>query len=130
MKEINNQGLLSIVDIVLNHSACNSEWVFEHPEVGYDTSTNSRHLNSAYVLDRCLEDLSKDYANRANGVTHKCPHAPYIRNEHELDNVISVMTDRVVSLKLEEFFLLDKNRVKKEFMEALPGLKQDQIVEF
>lgn len=127
MKEINQKGLLSIVDIVLNHSACNSEWVFEHPEVGYDTSTNSRHLNSAYVLDQCLEDLSRDFANRANGVTHKCPHAPHLRNDHELDNLMSLMTERICALRLEEYFLFDKQRVAKEFMEALPGLKTEQI---
>ena len=59
----NEYELLGIVDIVLNHTANNSEWLLEHPEAGYNTD-NYPHLNSAYVLDRALFEFSVDFYQR------------------------------------------------------------------
>jgi glycogen debranching enzyme len=56
-------GLLGIIDIVLNHTAGNSEWLLEHPEAAYNTK-DCPHLMSAYVLDRTVADFSADYANK------------------------------------------------------------------
>ena len=50
------QGLLGIVDIVLNHTANNSEWILEHPDATYNTD-NCPHLYSAWVLDDALYQL-------------------------------------------------------------------------
>ncbi|KAH8675956.1 glycoside hydrolase family 13 protein [Xylariales sp. PMI_506] len=48
-----SHGLLSLTDIVLNHTANNSQWLLEHPEAGYNLST-APWLESAYVLDTKL----------------------------------------------------------------------------
>jgi glycogen debranching enzyme len=62
MNQIKEQyGLLGIVDIVLNHTANNSEWVLEHPEATYNTD-NCPHLFSAWLLDYELAKFSEAYA--------------------------------------------------------------------
>ena len=72
--------MLSIVDIVLNHTANDSKWIVEHPEATYNTD-DCPHLWSAWVFDRALQDFSLEYAA---GKIPECPAAPYIRDEAEL----------------------------------------------
>lgn len=52
-----NHSLLSLTDIVLNHTAHNSTWLQEHPEAGYNLTT-APWLESAYLLDTKLLELS------------------------------------------------------------------------
>jgi glycogen debranching enzyme len=51
-----NHSMLSLTDIVLNHTAHNSKWLEEHPEVGYNLTT-APWLESAYLLDTKLLEL-------------------------------------------------------------------------
>ena len=53
-------GILSVTDIVLNHTAPNSPFLLEHPEAGYSLE-NSPHLIPALVLDDALLDFSGLY---------------------------------------------------------------------
>jgi len=73
-------GLLSIVDILLNHTANNSKWIVDHPEATYNTD-DCPHLWSAWLLDKAISDFSENYSK---GQVKECPAAPYIRNEQEL----------------------------------------------
>lgn len=92
----NEYGLLGIVDIVLNHTANNSEWLLEHPESAYNTD-DCPHLTSAYVLDRALADFSNEFALRKNGIERECPSAPFINNDYDLRTVISAIQNRVIN---------------------------------
>eukprot|EP00158_Paraphelidium_tribonemae_P007656 Partr_v1_DN28316_c0_g1_i2_m78910 putative Glycogen debranching enzyme len=46
-------GILSITDIVWNHTASNSYWLEIHPEAGYNLE-NSPHLKRAYEIDEAI----------------------------------------------------------------------------
>lgn len=54
-------GMVSIIDIVLNHTANNSDWILVHPEAAYNTD-DCPHLYSAWLLDYELKQFSDKYA--------------------------------------------------------------------
>lgn len=84
--------MLSIVDIVLNHTANDSKWIKDHPEATYNTD-DCPHLWSAWVFDKALQDFSLDYAHKK---VPECPSAPYISNEKDLAAVMSAIKKRII----------------------------------
>jgi glycogen debranching enzyme len=63
IKKMNHEWqVLSMTDLVYNHTANNSEWLQEHPECGYNMY-NSPHLKPAYLLDRIFHHFSLQVAD-------------------------------------------------------------------
>ena len=48
-----DMNMISISDIVLNHTAKESNWIKEHPDCSYNCH-NSPHLRPAFLLDRMI----------------------------------------------------------------------------
>jgi len=119
MQGLRDDGMLSVVDIVLNHTANDSRWIVDHPEATYNTE-DCPHLYCAWLLDKAIQDFSLDYANRK---IHECPAAPFIRNEAELQACMKALGKRVIEpLKVHEFFVCDVSRVMRE--QFVPRIQQ------
>lgn len=55
--------MMSICDVVLNHTANETAWLAEHPEASYNC-LNCPHLRPAALLDVVLARLAADLAPR------------------------------------------------------------------
>ena len=54
--------VLSMTDLVFNHTSKDSPWLLEHPEVAFNMS-NAPHLRPAYLVDRILYYFSQEVGN-------------------------------------------------------------------
>lgn len=54
--------MASICDIVLNHTANESTWIYDHPESSYSCHT-CPHLRPAFLLDAMLARFNQDAAD-------------------------------------------------------------------
>lgn len=96
--------MLSVCDIVLNHTANESEWLLEHPECGYNLQ-NSPHLRPAYVLDHLLHQFSLEVA-LGNFETLGIPLA--VNCEDHLNAMrYQLQTFLVPKAKIPDMFMLD-----------------------
>ena len=92
-------GLLGLTDVVWNHTAHNSQWLEEHPEVGYNVST-APWLRSALELDTALLDFSSRLASLGLPTT--------LKSEADLIKIMDVLKDEVIAkLKLWQFYVID-----------------------
>ncbi len=104
-------NLLCFADIVLNHTAVNSEWLMEHPESAYNLH-NSPHLRVAWEFDKFLIAFSEAYAQRK---VPECPYAPYVANETDLQALLAALSARIRTLPLGQYFLYNRERIHSRF---------------
>ena len=92
-------GLLSLTDVVWNHTAENSDWLQDHPEAAYNLH-NSPHLIAAYQLDTALLDFSSNLR-----------HLGFPTTLNSVDDLLKIMegikTHVLGGLRLWEFYILD-----------------------
>lgn len=94
-----DHGLLSITDVVLNHTANNSDWLREYPGAGYNKVT-APHLTSAIELDGQLLQFSSQMAKLGYPVD--------VNNIEDLLSVMEGIKTHVISvLKLWEFYVVN-----------------------
>ncbi|RIB00968.1 glycoside hydrolase family 13 protein [Gigaspora rosea] len=104
-------GILSLTDIVLNHTAHNSEWLQDHPEAGYNL-VNSPHLTPAYELDTALLDYSENLSSLG--------YKSHVESEEDLKAIMEGVKQHVISkIRLWEFYVIDVKEALSEFHAAL-----------
>ncbi|ODA77816.1 hypothetical protein RJ55_06418 [Drechmeria coniospora] len=105
-----NHSLLSLTDIVLNHTANNTMWLQEHPEAGYNLTT-APWLESAYVLDSKLLELSDSMESLG------LPLDP-ASTDDLMRIMAAIKTEVVAKIRLWEFYALDVDRDADAAVEA------------
>ncbi|KAK4132064.1 glycoside hydrolase family 133 protein [Trichocladium antarcticum] len=97
-----NHSLLSLTDIVLNHTAHNSAWLLEHPEAGYNLTT-APWLESAYLLDTKLLELGSKLESLGLPTELK-----------SLDDLVKIMDgikkEVIAEIRLWEYYAIDVER--------------------
>ncbi|KAH8914418.1 glycoside hydrolase family 133 protein [Atractiella rhizophila] len=103
-------GLLSLTDVVWNHTANSSKWLQDHPESGYNV-VNSPHLLSALELDDALVDMSDSLATLGLPDELKTP--------DDLDKIMSHIENVIIPrLKLWEYYTIDVASEKDKFLKG------------
>lgn len=93
---LSKNNLLSLTDVVFNHTAQNSPWLKSHPDAGYNALT-APHLSSAIELEEKLLELTIP-ENLKN-----------ISNDSDLSKVISLIELEVIEkLNLWQYYVFDK----------------------
>ncbi|TPX71180.1 hypothetical protein SpCBS45565_g01374 [Spizellomyces sp. 'palustris'] len=112
-------GILSVTDIVWNHTACNSSWLQEHPEAGYNLKT-SPHLRPAYELEEALLQFSDD-------LVQKYGKPAAIHTEEDLQRVLDVVKSKVIPrVKLWEFYIVDVLLAVAEMRKVLSSQRRSR----
>ena len=105
-----NHSLLSLTDIVLNHTAHNTAWLQDHPEAGYNLTT-APWLESAYLLDEKLLELGNQLQEKGLPVELK-----------DADDLMKIMdaikTDVIAGINLWEYYTIDVDRDADAAVEA------------
>lgn len=112
-----NHSLLSLTDIVLNHTANNTDWLLEHPDAGYNLTT-APWLESAYLLDTKLLDLGEKLAEL--GLPTE------VKAEDDLVKIMGAVRNVINDIRLWEYYVLDVERDADAAVEALAGGDVDQ----
>eukprot|EP00794_Sanderia_malayensis_P008072 gene8072-8936_t len=109
-------NVLSLTDIVWNHTANNTEWIREHPEAAYNLE-NSPHLRPAFVLDRALWYFNKEISQ---GKWNSEGLPTFIATERHLERIAHIYWNFIVkSMKLEEFYMIDVEDIVKLFKKSV-----------
>ncbi|KAF5561498.1 glycogen debranching enzyme [Fusarium phyllophilum] len=105
-----NHSLLSLTDIVLNHTANNTKWLEEHPEAGYNLIT-APWLESAYQLDTSLLALSDNLA--------KLGLPTVVKSTDDLLLIMNaIKTEVLAKIRLWEYYAVDVDRDADEAVQA------------
>ncbi|CAK5035876.1 unnamed protein product [Meloidogyne enterolobii] len=111
-------NILTIQDVVWNHAAKNASWLQTHPECAYNLS-NSPHLRPAYILDRALQQFSREISQ---GKWENRGIPALINSEIHLNSIYSILKDEIIpKLKLEEFYQIDREEALKCFETKIEG---------
>lgn len=102
-KNLQKHDLLSLTDVVFNHTASDSEWIREHPDSGYNAET-APHLRSAIELDIALSEFSDKLVDLGLPTEISC--------ENDLQSLMNGIHTYVLEpLKLWQFYIFDRDAI-------------------
>ncbi|OBR04540.1 Glycogen debranching enzyme [Colletotrichum higginsianum IMI 349063] len=103
-------SMLSLTDIVLNHTAHNSAWLQDHPEAGYNLVT-APWLESAWLLDTKLLELGDNL--------EKLGLPTEVKSDEDLIKIMDAIKKHVISeIRLWEYYAIDVERDVDAALEA------------
>ncbi|KII87207.1 glycoside hydrolase family 13 protein [Plicaturopsis crispa FD-325 SS-3] len=103
-------GLLSLTDVVLNHTANDSPWLSDHPEAGFSPS-NTPHLAPALELDTAMIEFSASLRTRGLPVL--------VKSQRDVDALIASFNVRMHELELWQYYVLDVKAEKAAVKKAI-----------
>jgi len=103
-------GLLSLTDVVLNHTANDSPWLLDHPEAGFSPH-NSPHLTPALELDTAIIEFSASLIKR--GLPTR------VTTAADVDALINALGAYVKALNLWQYYVFDVKAERASVKEAL-----------
>ncbi|KAI0352373.1 glycoside hydrolase family 13 protein [Trametes cingulata] len=103
-------GLLSLTDVVLNHTANDSPWLVEHPEAGYSPA-NTPHLTPALELDTAMLEFSAGLQAAGLPTT--------ITSEQDISKLVEAFDAYLKERSLWQYYVLDVIRERRAIKEAL-----------
>ncbi|EAW08494.1 putative glycogen debranching enzyme Gdb1 [Aspergillus clavatus NRRL 1] len=102
-------GLLSLTDVVWNHTAHNSKWLEAHPEAGYSVET-APWLEAALELDTALLEFGRELKK------HGLP--TEFKFEDDLLRVMTALREKVVSgIQLWQYYVVDVKADTRKIVE-------------
>lgn len=109
-------SVLSMTDLVLNHTAVNSPWIEEHPECVYNLE-NSPHLVPAFLVDFTVWRMTQLCAQDKL----QSKHIPPVLNKSDshIAAVRNYLLEELKALNLHEFYQADVAVVSEEFKQWL-----------
>jgi glycogen debranching enzyme len=107
-------GLLSLTDVVLNHTANDSPWLQEHPEAGFSPA-NTPHLTPAFELDSTIINFSAELKSKALPTR--------VTSESDVDALCGALDKEIRDLKLWQYYVLDVARERESIKAALVSSK-------
>lgn len=114
-------GILSLTDVVWNHTAHNSEWLQHHPEAGYNR-LSAPWLEAPYQFDEALMEFSKKMG--------KLGYLTELKTKEDLLKVMEGIKIHVIAqVKLWEFYILDVDANVEAIMEKWLSREGEDAVE-
>ncbi|KAI1711883.1 glycogen debranching enzyme, glucanotransferase domain-containing protein [Ditylenchus destructor] len=110
--------VLTLQDVVWNHTAKNANWLWEHPECSFNCD-NSPHLRPAYIVDRALQQFSREIAD--SKWEHRGLPAVIDSNSHLVALREILETEVLPPIQLYEFFQANINKCVEEFRGIAKG---------
>lgn len=108
-------GMLSMSDVVWNHTAHNSEWLNDHPDAAYSPA-NSPHLQPADELEKALFDL--------NGRLQEYGISDELRSDADVAKLVDAVKQHVLGpLNLWQYYVIDVKAATEDFRRALSSDK-------
>lgn len=118
-----HHGVLSMVDVVLNHTSTDSPWLRSHPEAGYSLR-NSPHLRAAFELDEAVLRVSE--AIRTGKVSNV---GPSMHDDGAVNAAVDVLQYHsqvgLPASRLWEFYICDTLGAVAAAAAMLPGIDLD-----
>lgn len=103
-------NLMGMIDMVWNHTACDSPWLLEHPEAGYNLE-NSPHLKVAFDLDEAILKFSAELEDSGRGL---------VSDENALLSLLNEFKEQMLpNVKLWEYFVIDVTSSEHELETAI-----------